>query len=177
MCKPHGEGCENFPECAAAFINDWNGGYQFMSVLTHDVGRGGSMGQVANLPLNVCGFDSETWSGGMTPWDMTGVDWPTSMVDSTDPLKIVWDISYGPHFSDTQEFVHYVTKDNFVYDKDTPLSWDDFEDVPFCVLEHDPNNPAANPLVIPRVNDAEFDTWCTIPPSKSGRHIIYAEWG
>lgn len=135
------------------------------------------MGQVSNLPTNVCGFDSETWQGGMTPWDMVGVDWPTSEVDSSDPLKIVWDISYGPHFSDTQEFVHYITKDNFIYDKDTPLSWDDFEPTPFCVLEHDPNNPGANPLVIPRVGDAEFDTWCTIPPSKSGRHIIYAEWG
>jgi len=30
-----------FPECATAFANDWDGGYQFMSVPTHDVGRAG----------------------------------------------------------------------------------------------------------------------------------------
>lgn len=177
MCKPDGNGCQYLSECSEAFAQDWNGGYQFMSVLTHDLGRGGSMGSVAELPTNVCGFDSETWAGGPTPWDRTGVDWPTTDVDVRDPLKMVWDVSYGPHFGDTQEFVHYITRDDFVFDTDRPLTWDDFEPEPFCVLEHDPNNPAANPLIIPRVGDAEFDTWCSIPPTKTGRHIIYAEWG
>ena len=177
MCKPDGSGCDNLQACAAAFRDDWNGGYQFMSVLTHDLGRGGSMGQVPTLPTNVCGFDSETWKGGKTPWDMVGVDWPTTEVNVRDPLKIVWDISYGPHFSDTQEFVNYITKDSFVYDKDRPLTWDDFEPEPFCVLRHSPENPGANQQIIPRVSDSEFDTWCTLPTSKTGRHIIYSEWG
>lgn len=46
------------PECGIAFGSDWNGGYQFMSVLTHDYGR-----QIVKTTSNVCGFDSETWQG------------------------------------------------------------------------------------------------------------------
>lgn len=42
------------PACQQAFQNDFNGGYQFMSVLTHDIGRQGGTSN------NVCGFDSET---------------------------------------------------------------------------------------------------------------------
>jgi len=60
-------------DCIAAFAEDFNGGYQFMSVLTHDVGRQG----VTPLPNNVCGFDSETWdnynNGSTTPWDRPGI--------------------------------------------------------------------------------------------------------
>jgi chitin-binding protein len=110
--------------CAAAFREDGNGGYQFMSVLTHDLGRGGSMGKVATLLL---GLDSETWRGGTTTWDMVRVDWPTTQVDVSDPLKIVWDVSYGPHFSDTQDFVNTSKRNSFVCDKDRALTWDDFE--------------------------------------------------
>jgi Lytic polysaccharide mono-oxygenase, cellulose-degrading len=177
MCKPAGDGCTNLPQCADAFRDDSNGGYQYMSVLTHDVGRGGSMGRVSTLPTNVCGFDSETWQDGKTPWDTTGVDWPTTEVDPRSPLKMVWDVTYGPHFDDTAEFVHYITKDDFVFDPDRALTWDDFESESFCTLRNDPGNPSANLLVVPREADGEFDTWCTIPSSKRGRHIIYTEWG
>ena len=42
-----------------------------MSVLTHDIGRAGGRSN------HVCGFDSETWQGDMTPWDIP-MDWPTT---------------------------------------------------------------------------------------------------
>ena len=64
-----------------------------------------------------------------------------------------------------------------MYDPDVPLSWDDFDPTPFCLLFYDPNDPTAEERIISRVGDAEFDTYCTIPSSKQGRHVIYAEWG
>ena len=82
-------------ECADAFENDQDGGYQFMSVLTHDRGSA----EVEPLPDNVCGFDSETWDGGSTPWDEP-IDWPTSPM-SAGTQTITRDISWGPHFDDT----------------------------------------------------------------------------
>lgn len=72
--------------CVDAFANDINGGYQFMSVLTHD--EGGA--KVTPLPSNVCGFDSETWNGGQTPWDVA-TNWPTSPAQAG-PMDITWDI-------------------------------------------------------------------------------------
>mmetsp|Transcript_3674 Transcript_3674/g.5391 ORF Transcript_3674/g.5391 Transcript_3674/m.5391 type:complete len:542 (-) Transcript_3674:212-1837(-) len=171
--KPHETiaGGGEYPECGAAFDSiPGTSGYQFMSVLTHDLGR------QARLSTNVCGFDSETWLGGATPWDATGVDWPTTSVTGGERRKIEWDISWGPHFDDTLEFVHYVTKPDFVYDKNTPLKWSDFEDEPFCLLGYNDANPTANPDVIPLEANATFETYCTLP-ERAGRHIIYAEWG
>ena len=111
MGKPDGNGCTNLQGCcAAAFREDRNGGYQFMSVLTHDLGRGGSMGKASTPPNSACGFASESWRGGTTPWDMVRVDWTTTQVDVRDPPQFVWGVSYGPHFSNTQEFVNYITK-------------------------------------------------------------------
>jgi chitin-binding protein len=76
--KPHNA---SIPACIDAFAVDNQGGYQFMSVLTHDVGRQG----VTPLPTNVCGFNSETWdnynNGNTTPWDLA-LDWPTTDVSS-----------------------------------------------------------------------------------------------
>lgn len=156
--------------CAEAFAQDPNGGYQFMSVLTHDVGRKG----VEPLPNNVCGFDSETWSGGATPWDMP-VDWPTNSISAGD-LTITWDISWGPHFDDTEEFRYWITKPDFEYTIGQPLQWSDFEEQAFCVLNYDDKNPSANPNVVPDKDNTLFHTTCTIP-EREGRHVIYGEWG
>jgi len=77
-----------YPECGDAFANDFNGGYQFMSVLTHDVGRAG----VRPLPDNVCGFNSETFNDGETPWDQAA-DWPTSPM-SAGRQEFTWNIRF-----------------------------------------------------------------------------------
>ncbi|MCX2783047.1 lytic polysaccharide monooxygenase [Microbulbifer thermotolerans] len=157
--------------CAQAFADDFNGGYQFMSVLTHDVGRKG----VTPLPANVCGFDSETWNGGATPWDKS-VDWPTNRI-TPGPLTITWDISWGPHFDDTEEFVYYITKPDFQYEVGKPLTWDDFESEPFCNLTgYNDSNPGATPNITPDKGNSLFHTQCVVP-ERSGRHVIYGEWG
>jgi chitin-binding protein len=157
--------------CAQAFADDWNGGYQFMSVLTHDVGRKG----VTPLATNVCGFDSETWNGGATPWDKS-IDWPTHSI-SPGPLTITWNISWGPHFDDTEEFVYYITKPGFQYEVGQPLTWDDFESEPFCNLTgYDDTNPGATPSITPDKANTLFHTQCVVP-ERSGRHVIYGEWG
>jgi chitin-binding protein len=87
-----------------------------------------------------------------------------------------WNISWGPHFSDTQEFKYWITKSDFVYQVGRPLSFNDFEEQPFCSLAYDDANPNANPNVIPNPAAATFQTRCTVP-QRSGHHIIYAEWG
>lgn len=156
------------PACIAAAEADANGLYQFMSVLTHDIGRTGGQSD------NVCGFDSETWQGGITPWDLP-LDWPTTpIVDG--PLTITWDISWGPHFDDTEEFRYWITKPGFQYQVGTPLSWSDFEAEPFCVLNYDDNNPNADLRVVADKAASQFKTTCDVP-ERSGRHVIYGEWG
>ncbi len=169
--KPHNA---TNPACVEAFANDQNGGYQFMSVLTHDVGRQG----VTPLPGNVCGFDSETWdnynNGNTTPWDLP-LDWPTTPVASG-PFDITWDISWGPHFDDTEEFVYYITKPDFQYQVGVPLQWSDFEATPFCQEDYDDSNPTGNPAIVSNVGATTFKTSCQLP-QRSGRHVIYGEWG
>lgn len=169
--KPHNA---TNPACIEAFKNDMNGGYQFMSVLTHDVGRQG----VTPLPSNVCGFDSETWdnnnNGNTTPWDVPA-NWPTSPV-SSGPFDITWNISWGPHFDDTEEFVYYITKPGFNFQANTPLKWSDFESTPFCKQTYDDKNPGANPNVVPNKAATTFKTSCSLP-NRNGRHVIYGEWG
>ncbi len=169
--KPHNA---TIPACIDAFAVDNQGGYQFMSVLTHDVGRQG----VTPLPTNVCGFNSETWdnynNGNTTPWDLA-LDWPTTDV-SSGALDITWDIQWGPHFDDTEEFVYYITKPNFNFQIGTPLTWDDFEAAPFCKQTYDDKNPNANPAVVPNRAAATFKTSCVLP-ERTGRHVVYGEWG
>ena len=169
--KPHevSNGGGATPECAAAFDFE-DGGYQFMSVLTHDVGRAG----VSPLPTNVCGFDSETWGGGKTPWDAP-MDWPTTPM-TAGRNEIKWNIFWGPHFSDTEEFRHWITKPDFQFDPTQPLSWDDFETDAFCVQFYNDNVPDANPDVIPLYGTTQFRTFCEVP-AREGHHVIYAEWG
>ena len=130
--KPHNA---TIPACIDAFAVDNQGGYQFMSVLTHDVGRQG----VTPLPSNVCGFNSETWDNNnndnTTPWDLP-LDWPTTPVNAG-AFDITWNISWGPHFDDTEEFVYYITKPDFEYQVGAALTWNDFEVTPFCKQTYD----------------------------------------
>src|SRR5690625_2608469 len=89
--------------CAHAFVDDCNGGYQFMRVLTHTQGRAG----VDPLPENVCSFGTSTWNGQATPWDKP-LEWPAHEIEPG-PLTLTWDISWGPHWDDTEEFRDWIT--------------------------------------------------------------------
>jgi chitin-binding protein len=162
-------GVAEFPVCGDAFNFDFTGGYNFMSVLTHTQGR-----SVVGPRTNVCGFNSETWSGGATVWDQP-INWPTSNITSG-PRTFTWNISWGPHFSDTQEFRYWITKPGFAFQVGRPLSFDDFEEQPFCVLSYNDANPTGNPAVVADPANARFRTTCTVP-ARTGRHVIYAEWG
>lgn len=165
-------GTAQYPVCGQAFTApglDQSAGYSFMSVLTHTTGRSG-----VGPRANVCGFNSETWNGAATPWDQP-INWPTTPMTSGSRL-FTWNISWGPHFSDTDEFRYWITKPTFVFTVGQALSFSDFEDQPFCVLKYNDATPNANPDVIPNPAAATFQTRCNVP-ARTGRHVIYAEWG
>jgi chitin-binding protein len=165
-------GTAQYPVCGDAFNApglDPNAGYSFMSVLTHTTGRAG-----VGPRANVCGFNSETWNGAATPWDQP-IDWPTNNM-SAGPRLFTWNISWGPHFSDTVDFRYWITRPDFQYQVGRALSFSDFEEAPFCSLTYDDANPNGNPDVIPHPDAATFETRCNVP-QRSGRHVIYAEWG
>ncbi|HSC66458.1 MAG TPA: lytic polysaccharide monooxygenase [Cellvibrio sp.] len=163
-------GTAKYPVCGEAFATDFNGGYSYMSVLNHHQGRK-VLGPVAK---NVCGFDSETWKGGKTPWD-NSINWPVNNINSGSQV-FSWDISNGPHFDDSSDFRYWITKPGFVYQVGRELTWADFEDEPFCDLPYNDDNPGAYPNVRADKATAHVHTTCTVP-SRSGRHVIYAEWG
>lgn len=165
-------GTAQYPVCGDAFSApgiEFTAGYSFMSVLTHTTGRSG-----VGPRANVCGFNSETWNGAATVWDQP-INWPTTNMQPGSQL-FTWNISWGPHFSDTEEFRYWITKPSFVFQVGTPLSFTDFEDAPFCTLTYSDATPNGNPNVIPNPAAATFQTRCTVP-QRSGRHVIYAEWG
>ena len=165
-------GTAQYPVCGDAFNAPGMGstdGYSFMSVLTHTEGR-----SVEGPRTNVCGFNSETWNGRATVWDQP-INWPTNSI-SAGLRTFTWNISWGPHFSDTQEFRYWITKPGFQFQVGTPLSFNDFEAQPFCILNYDDSQPNANANVIPDKAAAKFATRCNVP-ARSGRHVIYAEWG
>jgi chitin-binding protein len=165
-------GTAQFPVCGNAFSApgiDFTAGYSFMSVLTHTTGRAG-----VGPRQNVCGFNSETWNGAPTVWDQP-IDWPTNAM-TPGPRTFTWNISWGPHFSDTEEFRYWITRPGFQFQVGRPLSFDDFEELPFCSLTYDDANPTANPNIIANPAAATFQTRCTVP-QRSGRHVIYGEWG
>lgn len=165
-------GTAQYPVCGDAFNAsglDPAAGYNFMSVLTHTTGRVG-----VGPRSNVCGFNSETWNGAATPWDQS-INWPTNTMTPGSRL-FTWDIQWGPHFSDTADFRYWITKPDFQYQVGQPLSFNDFEDAPFCSLTYNDATPNANPDVIPNPANATFQTRCNVP-QRSGRHVIYAEWG
>jgi predicted carbohydrate-binding protein with CBM5 and CBM33 domain len=165
-------GVAQYPICGNAFNApgiEPTEGYSFMSVLTHTTGRAG-IGPRAN----VCGFNSETWNGKATVWDQP-IDWPTNNM-TAGPRTFTWNISWGPHFSDTVDFKYWITKPDFQYQVGKPLSFADFEDAPFCSLTYDDAAPNANADVVPNPASAKFQTRCNVP-QRAGRHVIYAEWG
>ncbi|HET9475573.1 MAG TPA: lytic polysaccharide monooxygenase [Steroidobacteraceae bacterium] len=165
-------GTAQYPVCGNAFFApgiEPTAGYSFMSVLTHTTGRNG-----VGPRTNVCGFNSETWNGQATVWDQP-IDWPTVPM-TAGPRNFVWNISWGPHFSDTEEFRYWITRPGFVWQTGRALSFGDFEDTPFCTLAYSDANPTGNPNVTPNPGAATFTTRCTVP-ARSGRHVIYAEWG
>jgi len=165
-------GVAQYPVCGGAFFApgiEPTAGYSFMSVLTHTTGRAG-----VGPRSNVCGFNSETWNGIATVWDQA-IDWPTVPM-TAGPRNFVWNISWGPHFSDTADFRYWITKSDFVWQTGRALSFSDFEDLPFCDLAYNDATPNANPNLIPDKANALFTTRCTVP-ARSGRHVIYAEWG
>jgi chitin-binding protein len=165
-------GVAQYPVCGNAFFapgTNQTDGYSFMSVLTHTTGREG-----VGPRDNVCSFNSESFPGRVVPWDVP-IDWPTQPM-TAGPRNFVWSISWGPHFSDTQDFKYWITKSDFAWQTGRALSFTDFEDAPFCSLAYNDATPNANPNVIPDVANAQFTTRCTVP-SRSGHHVIYAEWG
>lgn len=164
-------GDPEYPVCTEAFSGEDEAlNYEFMSVLSHSQGRS----VVSELPENVCGFDSEMFGYGATPWDKP-LDWPTSPM-SAGRNKLTWNIAWGRHYSDTEEFRYWITKPDFQFEVGKPLAWSDLEEEPFCVLKYDDANPDANPDVVARKETTQFDTYCTVPP-RTGRQVIYAEWG
>jgi chitin-binding protein len=158
------------PACSAAFAVGKETSYNFMAVLTHGLGRF----KVTPLPQNVCSFGAEPWKGEKTPWDVA-LDWPTTPVKEG-PMDITWNISWGNHFGDTDDFAYWITKPGFVFSKEKELTWDDFEAEPFCKLAYDDSKPTANPNVVAEHATAQFKTRCTLP-ARSGHHVIYGEWG
>src|SRR5262245_17497013 len=165
-------GVAQYPVCGNAFFApgiEPTAGYSFMSVLTHTQGY-----SVLGPRTNVCGFNSETWNGAATVWDQP-IDWPTVNL-APGPRRITWNISWGPHFSDTEEFRYWITKPGFQFQVGRPFSFSDFEDAPFRVLTYNDANPTGNPNVVSDPANAKFHTHCTVP-QRTGRHVIYGEWG
>ncbi len=146
--------------------------YNFMAVLTHTTGRQGRT--AATLTKNVCGFDAEPWGGGKTPWD-AAIDWPTNTL-SPGPNQFVWNISWGNHFGDTEEFAYWITKPDFQFTIGKELTWSDFEDKPFCLLKYDDSKPSDNPSIVADKANNKFVTTCAVP-ARTGRAVIYGEWG
>ncbi|MEO6094380.1 MAG: lytic polysaccharide monooxygenase auxiliary activity family 9 protein, partial [Fibrobacteria bacterium] len=159
-----------FPACSTAFAAIPMAGYNFMTVVTHSWGRA----KTTPLPAHVCSFDSESWKGVQTPWDVP-MDWPTSPMGSG-MQSITWNASWGAHYDDTRDFSYWITKPGFVFSPARELTWDDFESEPFCMELYDNLNPTANPNVIVDKTAIKFTTKCNVP-ARSGRHVIYGEWG
>ncbi len=88
----------------------------------------------------------------------------------------MWNISWGPHFSDTEEFRYWITRPGFVWQTGRALSFADFEDTPFCTLTVHRREPEWQSERDSQPGAATFTTRCTVP-ARSGRHVIYAEWG
>jgi chitin-binding protein len=165
-------GVAQFPVCGDAFFapgTNQTDGYSFMSVLTHTTGRLG-----VGPRENVCSFNSESFPGRVVPWDVP-INWPAQAM-TAGPRNFVWSISWGPHFSDTSDFRYWITRSDFVWQLGRPLSFSDFEEMPFCDLAYNDANPSGNPNVTRDVANALFTTRCTVPV-RTGRHVIYGEWG
>jgi len=159
-----------FPACSTAFAAIPMAGYNFMTVVTHSWGRA----KTTPLPEHVCSFNSETWKGAQTPWDVP-MDWFTTPM-SPGLQSITWNVAWGPHYDVTRDFSYWITKAGFIFSPARELTWDDFETEPFCMELYDDKNPAANPNIFVDKTNQKFTTRCTMP-ARSGHHVIYGEWG
>jgi chitin-binding protein len=144
--------------------------YQFMSVLSHSRGYYKSQ----NLPAYVCGFGTETFQGLASPWDAL-INWPTTNM-SAGPHTFTWDVSYGPHFSDTENFRYWITVPTYQFSENKQLQWSDLEEEPFCEIPWDDNAPNKDPNIQADKPNNKFHMVCKVP-HREGRHLIYAEWG
>jgi chitin-binding protein len=159
-----------YPFCAVAFDALPMAGYNFMSVVSHSWGRA----KTSPLPAHVCSFDSESWKGVTTPWDVP-LEWPTSPM-SPGLQSITWNAAWGAHYDDTRDFSYWITKSDFAFSPARELTWSDFEAEPFCMELYDDRNPIANPnLIVDKVN-IKLTTKCRVP-ARTGHHVIYGEWG
>lgn len=159
-----------YPVCATAFAVNSQAGYNFMTVMTHSQGRANT----TPLPKHVCSFDSETWNGAQTPWDVP-MEWPTTPMQSG-LQNITWNAYWGAHWDDTRDFSYWITKADFVWSPTKELTWDDFEAEPFCLEIYDDKNPTGNPDIVADKTAIKFTTRCQVPARK-GHHVIYGEWG
>lgn len=158
------------PECGKAFAAIQNAGYNFMSVVTHSQGREGTK----PLPKHVCSFDSETWKGVQTPWDVP-MKWPATPMQSG-PQTFMWNGSWGAHFDDTRDFKFWITKSGFQFDSTQELTWDDFEETPFCSEIYNDSTPMGNPDIVVDKTKLSFTIHCQVP-ERSGHQVVYGEWG
>lgn len=159
-----------YPFCEAAFAVLPMSGYNFMSVVSHSWGRS----KASPLPAHVCSFDSESWKGVQTPWDVP-LDWPAAPMASG-PQTLTWNAAWGGHYDDTRDFSYWITKADFVFSPTRELAWTDFESEPFCVELYDDKAPAGNPDISVDKANAKFSIRCQVP-ARSGHHVIYGEWG
>lgn len=159
-----------YPFCSAAFAALPMAGYNFMSVVSHSWGRA----KISPLPTHVCSFDSETWKGVQTPWDVP-LEWPATPM-SPGPQSITWNGTWGAHYDDTRDFSYWITKADFVFSPTRELTWADFEAEPFCMELYDDKNPTGNPDLVVDKTAIKFTTRCQVP-ARSGHHVIYGEWG
>jgi chitin-binding protein len=90
--------------------------------------------------------------------------------------SITWDAYWGAHWDDTRDFSYWITKPGFVFSATRELAWADFEEAPFCTEIYDDKNPAANPNIVADKEKFKFTTKCQVP-ARTGRHVIYGEWG
>jgi chitin-binding protein len=163
-------GSAKHPECGKAFSAIERAGYNFMSVVTHTKGRESTQ----PLPKHVCSFDSETWKGALTPWDVP-MNWPTTPMQSG-KQTFMWNGTWGAHFDDTRDFKFWITKSGFAFDSTRELTWDDFEVAPFCSEIYNDSMPSGNPDIVVDKTKLTFTIHCQVPP-RAGHQVVYAEWG
>ncbi|MEO7424353.1 MAG: lytic polysaccharide monooxygenase [Fibrobacteria bacterium] len=165
-----GNNTAKYPACSTAFAINPLAAYNFMAVVTHALGRA----SVTPLPKNVCGFDGESWKGAETPWDVP-MEWMTTPM-AAGPQTFTWNITWGPHFDDTEDLRFWITKSTFIFSPSKTLTWDDFEVAPFCTEKYDDKNPTANPDMTADKAKSLLTAKCILPERK-GHHVIYSEWG
>jgi chitin-binding protein len=158
------------PECETAFQDLPMAAYNFMTVVTHSEGRANT----TPLPKHVCSFDAETWQGVQTPWDVP-MQWPTTPMEPG-LQDFLWNGSWGAHFDDTRDFVFWITRPGFVFDHTRELTWDDFEEEPFCKELYDDKTPAGNPDIVVDKTKLTFSIRCQVP-ARTGHQVVYGEWG